>query len=249
MRYFPMRIFGAGCPAEPSALFFVPQAQLTCIEQDGGESLAIDDLAFVDLFEQVGEFDQTKVDVLVFLRVGVSGDQAFGEKDLHRLTEKAGAGVVLDERRPLFSLIAGFLSQFADGSLEGRFARVEFARGQLPEVLACGVAVLALDDDPGVFLALGGVDGEDDDRTVVTDDVAVGFAAAGLDDVVLEDTEELAFIDDLRVEDFRGLVLSRLRARFWTGLLRGFGFAGCLGLFGRFGRFAFGRGLDRKSVV
>ncbi len=83
--------------------------------------------------------------------MGVAGDEAFGQEDLHGFTEEAGAGVVLDEGLPLFGAVAGFFFEFALGSGEGIFAGFELARGQFPEELIGGVAVLALDDDPGIL--------------------------------------------------------------------------------------------------
>jgi hypothetical protein len=71
--------------------------------------------------------------------------------------------------------------------------------------LSGGVAILALHDDERVALAFGIVDGEDDDRAVVADDVAGGLDSVGLDDVVAEDLEERALILKGGREDFGGL--------------------------------------------
>ena len=89
------------CERAVSISFFF-FCELASIEQDAGEGLAVHDRALVDHFEHIGQFDEAEFDLLVFFRVCVAGDQAFGDEDLHGFAEKAGAGVVLDQRLPFF---------------------------------------------------------------------------------------------------------------------------------------------------
>ena len=78
----------------------------------------------------------------------------------------------------------------------GGFAGFDAAGGKFDEELAGGVAVLALEDDVGVGGIAGFVDGEDDDGTVVTNDVADVDVAAGLFDLVGEDGEDFTFVGE-----------------------------------------------------
>ena len=38
--------------------------------------------------EQVRELDQAEVDLLVVFRMGIAGDQAFGDEDNHRFAQR-----------------------------------------------------------------------------------------------------------------------------------------------------------------
>ena len=182
----------------------------TGIELDADQGFAVEDGAGVDEAEDLGEGDEVEIDALVVFGLGVAEGEAFGEKDLHPLAEKAGAGEVADERGPLFGAVAGLFDELALGGGEPGFVAVDLAGGQLPQILAGGVAVLALHDDERVALAFGIVDGEDDDRAVVADDVAGGLDSVGLDDVVAEDLEERAFVLEGRGKHFGGLRRGRL---------------------------------------
>ena len=59
---------------------------------------------------------------------------------------------------------------------------------------ADGVTVLALEDYLGIAGVLRLVDGEDDDRSVVANDVAGVDKAVGLFDLIGDDGEDLAFV-------------------------------------------------------
>jgi hypothetical protein len=56
------------------------------------------------------------------------------------------------------------------------------------------MAILALEDDVGVAGVFRVVDGEDDDRAIVTNNVAGVDAAAGFFDLVGDDGENLPFV-------------------------------------------------------
>ena len=60
--------------------------------------------------------------------------------------------------------------------------------------LAGGVTILAFEDDIGIARILRFIDGEDDDRSVVTDDLPDVLRAAWLDHCVTEDREHLALV-------------------------------------------------------
>lgn len=121
-----------------------------------------------------------------------------GEVDLHPLAEEAGAGEVFGEKGPLFSAVASLFDHFALGGGEGGFAGFYAAGGEFEEELAGGVAILALEDDFGVGGIFGLVNGEDDDGTVVADDVAGIDTAAGFFYGIGEDGEDFAFIVEFR---------------------------------------------------
>uniref|UniRef100_E6QM56 Uncharacterized protein n=1 Tax=mine drainage metagenome TaxID=410659 RepID=E6QM56_9ZZZZ len=191
-----------------SWLFFAFEADFACVEQGRDEGFAVDDLVIVDHVEQLGEPDEAEIDLFVFLGVSVASDKAFGEEDVHAFAEETGAWVVVDERTPLAGGVAGLFGEFAARAIERGFAGIKLASGQLPEELSSGVAILAFDDDPGVFLvfafAVACIDGEDDDGAIVADDVAVRFATARLKDVVVVDAEERALIGNAGIKDSCG---------------------------------------------
>ena len=58
------------------------------------------------------------------------------------------------------------------------------------------MAVLALEDDVGIVGVAGFVDGEDDDGTVVTNDVANVDVAARFFHCVSEDGEDFTFVGE-----------------------------------------------------
>jgi len=94
------------------------------------------------------------------------------------------------QRLPLLCPVAGLLGKLPLGSEQRVFARFEFAGGQLPQEASGGMAILALDHNPGVALAFRVVDGQDDGAAVVANDVARGQLATRLDEAVAHHMEE-----------------------------------------------------------
>src|ERR1035438_6966702 len=148
--------------------------------------------------------------------MGVAGHQALGHKDLHRLAQKARAGIVLDQRLPSFCAVAGLFGEFPLGAQQGVFAGFQLAGRQFPQESVGGMAILPLDNDPWVTLVFGVVDGQDDHAAVVADNVAGSQLAAWFDEAVTEHTEERPLEDRLGAEQF-SLLLHR-----WQKLLEGF---------------------------
>jgi hypothetical protein len=192
------------------------------VELDADEGLAVENGSVVDEPQDFGERDEVEVDAFVVFGLGVAEGEAFGEEDLHPLAEEAGAGEIADERGPLFGAVAGFFDELAFGGGETAFVAVDLAGGELPHILPGGVAILALHDDERVALAPGIIDGEDDDRAIVSNDIAGGFDSVGLNDVVAEDFEERPLVLQNRGEDFGGFGWRGFFAR--LGLFGGSGF-------------------------
>ncbi len=88
------------------------------------------------------------MDALVVHRIGFARDQILGEIDPHFFTEEAGAGPEFDKFGPTPGAIAGFFLEFAFGGAERRFARIDFAGGNFPKMLARGEAVLLDQKNP-----------------------------------------------------------------------------------------------------
>ena len=105
--------------------------------------------------EGFGEGDAEDFDLLVGFGLGCAVADVAGEVDLHPFAEEAGAGEVFGEEGPLFCAVAGLFDHLALGGGEGGFAGFDAAGGELEEELAGGVAVLALEDDDGVFGVAG----------------------------------------------------------------------------------------------
>jgi len=151
----------------------------------------------VDEAKDLGERGHVDLDFFVVFGSGFAQGEVFGEEDVHGFGEEAGAGEVLDVLGPLFGAVAGFFDELAFGGRDELFAGLDAAGGELEKELAGGVAILADEQDVGVFGVGFGVDGEDDDGAVVADDVAGGADAAGLGDIVCGDPEDAAFVDGL----------------------------------------------------
>ena len=161
-----------------------------------------------DEIQAVGERGGEELDVLVFLWLRDAVFEVLREEDLHPLTEKAGAGEVLGEDGPAFGADAGLFDHLAFGGGERALVGLDAAGGKLEQELAGGVAVLADEDDGGVFGAgaefavPGIVDRQDDNRSVVADDVFLaGFGVAGLDEGVGVNGEDVALVGEFGVEE------------------------------------------------
>lgn len=167
------------------------------VERDADESFAVVNLVGGDESERLRERCADDLDVLVFLRVGGALLDVAGEIDLHGFAEEAGAGVVLCQRSPAFGAEAGLFDHLALGGGQGGFLRFDAPGGKLEEELSGGVAVLADEDEIGIF----GIDGlvycKNDDGAVVADDVAAMCRiGAGFDDFVGVNGEDIAFIGE-----------------------------------------------------
>ena len=77
------------------------------------------------------------------------------------------------------------------------------------------MAVLALDHDPGIFLAFGAIEGEDDHAAVVANDIALAVLAAGLDQLVVPHAKERALVDDCGAETCSATSTSGLALSSW----------------------------------
>jgi hypothetical protein len=172
--------------ALPLVMFF--------IEQEREHGFCVEQLIGFDHAEGLGEREELVADDFVVIgRIGTGGE-VFGEIDLHPLSEEAGAGVITDEFLPAACAVAGLLRQLTASGGQRLFAGLDAAGGQLPEVASGGVAVLALQQNLGLAGARI-LDGEDDDRSVMADDVFYVRRAAGLGDDVGVDVEDFAVKD------------------------------------------------------
>ncbi len=174
-----------------------------------------------DEIEAVRERGGDELDVFVVLGGGDAVLEVLGEEDLHPLAEEARAGEVAGEAGPAPGADSGFFDHLAPGGGEWALVGLDTAGGELEEELASGVAVLADEDDGGIFgagaeLAIAAViNGEDDDGAVVADDVFLaGDGVAGLDEGVGVDGEDLALVGEFGADEL--------------GLAGGAGFGGLL---------------------
>jgi len=154
------------------------------------------DLVGGDQGESLGEGEAQDLDVLVGFRCGDAFADVAGEVDLHPFAEEAWAGEVFCEQHPAFGTVAGLFDQFAFGGSQCGFFGFNAAGGKLEEELAGGMAVLALEDDVGVVGVAGFVDSENDDGTVVANDVADVDVAARFFYGVGEDGEDFTSVGE-----------------------------------------------------
>ena len=184
------------------------------VEHESDEGFAVVNLVGGKKSESFGEREAEDLDVFVGLGGGGAFADVAGEVDLHPLAQKAGAGEVFGEESPAFGTIAGLFDHLAFGGSERGFVGIDAACGEFKEELVGGVAKLPDEDDVGVGGVLGLVDGQDDDRAAVTDDVAGVDEAAGLFDLVGEDGEDFTLVGEPGGDD---LWLCELRLRFDGG--------------------------------
>jgi hypothetical protein len=165
------------------------------VEGDADEGFAVVDLVGGDEGEGLRERSADDLDVLVFLRVGGALFDISGQIDLHRFAEEAGAGEVFGKRCPAFGAEAGLFDHLALRGGEWSFIGLNAPGRKFEEELAGGVAVLANEDEIGIFGIDGLVYRKDDDGAVVADDVAgVRGGGTGFDDLVGVDGEDGAFV-------------------------------------------------------
>ena len=115
------------------------------------------------------------------------GAQAAREVQIHSLGQETRAGVEAQNRAPAGSGVAGLLEKFALGGCQIVFTFIDAARRQLPQHLACGMAILAFEQDLGLGATV--FNREDHHRTGVVDNIATGVHAAGFEDFVGRDAE------------------------------------------------------------
>jgi hypothetical protein len=166
------------------------------VEHEADEGLAVVDLVGSDEGQGLGEGKTEDLNVLVGLGSGGAFADVTGEVDLHPLTQETGAGKIFCQEGPTFGAVASLFDQLAPGCGEGSFLRFDATRGKFDEELAGGMTVLALEDNLGVVGVFGFVDGENDDRPIVTNDVADVDIAAWFFDFVAEDGEDPSFVGE-----------------------------------------------------
>lgn len=148
-----------------------------------------------DESERFGERHAKDLDILVVLELGGPVADVAGEVYLHPLAEEAGAGEVFVEESPALCAEAGFFDHLALGGSQRGFAGIDAASGQFYKESTGSVAILAFEDDVGVFGVPGLVYSEYDNRAVVANDLPCVDVAARLDDFIRENREHFAFVD------------------------------------------------------
>ena len=167
------------------------------IAGEADDGFAVVNFVGGDESEGLGERDAEDLNLLVCFGLGDAFSDVAREVDLHVFGEEAGAGEVLGEKGPALGAEAGFFDHLALGGGEGGFVGLDAPGWEFEEELACSMAILALEDNVGVFGVFGVIYGEDDDRAIVADDVAYVAVAGGLDDGVGEDFEDFAVVREL----------------------------------------------------
>ena len=157
------------------------------MQQDDG--LGVFDLAPLDPIHGLAKGQIVDLDALV--RVGgqrgtlaVAGDEA-----VQILRGPAGRDPKSVQRFELAGLEPDLLLQLTRRRLLRRLSRVDAARGQLQQRLGGGAAPLAHERDPALV-----VEGENDDRRAVFDDLARDLAAVRELEGVLAEVDDVALV-------------------------------------------------------
>jgi len=167
------------------------------VGEHGGDGLAVAQSSGSGGADERAEGEEAGVDGFVGFGTGASGGEGLGEVDDHGLREESGRSVIEEEAAPAAGGVSRLFEEFAFCGGEGRLAGIDASGGKFPEVLAGGVAILALEQD---LIALHG---KDHDRTRVVDDVAASGDAVRFTDTLGGDGEDWSAIggavgDDLR---------------------------------------------------
>src|ERR1700750_3239659 len=166
------------------------------VEHEADEGLPVVDLVGSNEGEGFGKGKTEDLNVLVGLGSGGAFADVAGGVDLHPLTQETGAGKIFCQQGPTFGAIASLFDQLTPGCGGRCFLRFNATRGKFDEELAGSVTVLALKDNLGVAGVFGFVDGENDDRPIVTNDVADVDIAAWFFDLVTEDGKDPPFVGE-----------------------------------------------------
>ena len=112
------------------------------------------------------------LNVLTSLQPLADGPQVLGEVRVHEFIRETGRGIERAEFADAVGCVARFFLQFANGGAIGRLALLKFARGELPEPIIHGNAVVAYHDH-----VVGVQNGHDDHRARMPHDLAAHGAA------------------------------------------------------------------------
>src|SRR6266542_6004378 len=189
--------------------------ELLSSPQNPGDGFAVLHLAAHHPLHGPAERNQPAGNALIVLGLGLSAAQAARSEQRHGFIEKAWAGVIVQGGLPLRSRVAGLLQQLALGGLERALAFVDAARRQLPEFAVGGIAILLDQQHRGLRLAL--IEGENDHRAGMPDDVPPCAHSRGLDDLIAGHVEDAGGVHDLRGEDLN----AGLRCIPWGRALKG----------------------------
>ncbi len=156
--------------------------------EDGGNGLSIANGAAEYHLDRGRQRNEFLVDDFVFFGMSLTGMQAGREIHGHSFGDESGAGVEIENALPTIGGIAGFLEQFALSRMEFTLAGIDATGGQFPEVVSGGVTILALEKDARGLTGI--VDGKNDDRSAVMNQIAPHPNAAGFLDVIGANPED-----------------------------------------------------------
>jgi hypothetical protein len=158
------------------------------------------DLVRSDEVQSLGKRYTVDLDMLVGLGLRDAFSDVPGEIDLHPFAEEARTGEVSGEQGPALGAESGLFNHLSFGSGQRSFAGLDAASRKFDQEATGSVTVLTFQNDVGIFRVLRVVDGENNDRAIVADDIAGVAVATGLENGIGIDVEDLTFICKLRRE-------------------------------------------------
>ena len=115
-----------------------------CIEPEHARNgLSINDATRPNHVHQVSQWEEPFTDEFILFGLRLAALQSMSEEETHGLVNKAWAGVKEKRALPFFRCVSGFFQQLATRAGKCRFALVDAPGWQFPQVTACGITILA----------------------------------------------------------------------------------------------------------
>src|SRR5271157_1102711 len=133
---------------------------------------------------------------LISIGTGLRPHQVRRFHQVHTLTHKPRGGIEAEERPEGAGIVPGFLPQLPSGRFERSFVRLDTARHEFPQTLACRIAKLAHQDNSPVVEVR-----QHDYRAWMQHHLAVDGHAARLDHSIELEAYDTALVECLAAEN------------------------------------------------
>src|SRR6516225_7443789 len=126
--------------------------------------------AFDNHFHNCGERNQAFLDYLIIFGFGLPSVKAGGEIDGHGFSDEARAGIEFENSAPVVGTKPSLFNQFALGGCQFLLAGIDAARGEFPQIVVRGMAILALEEH--TRRRSRPIDGQYSDRTRMMNEIS-----------------------------------------------------------------------------
>ena len=169
----------------------------TQIIQNGGDGFGVAEFAGANPSFHFARVEGANGDALVGFGMRGAGAKIARDVNDHAFADEAGSGEEVENFLPTSRRVAGFFEKFAFRARKRPLARLDASGDEFPEIPSDGMAILANEQQAAVV-----ENWQDDDGTVVNDDVARGADSSGLDDRVAANVEDASAEENFARYDF-----------------------------------------------